>query len=487
MRILLGLLVLATTLVVLHAALEEQPNALPVETLKQLSLDGEKLVDAEVKRALYGVKDIQEVMRSNELKHQHLMKSLKRSSEKKEGAAQLKQEVTEKLIQAEQKCRDSLQSEWEQCRPCLEEACKSFYTSTCRRGFASFRSKAQSFFHRVSRRSVPQEPTVEAGDIMVNQEPGSRQAEAAEAAEAALIEASFSQLMRRVGGLVERSRTLVGRSRSRLDDALRGAFFNRDESESDGGSEGEIADPASPGPFDPAHDSGFLQGVGLDEVLDSFYDFGRSVVEEFGAVVATKVLPKDFQGPEGGRTQVRGVFPRYQHNRKLCRDLRRQTSECWQLQHQCEACQGPLLKECPSVRELHVALEEASQLLEVCREQYEEVLAVVQRHTDQTLGWLGDMAAEYSWVAPEWTEEGSTTARDSPWNMFRITTVLPKSSGGEENANATETEVRVTVLNSAPLTFSVPGELQVQDPGFLQYVTQEALDRYKDMVRLEDE
>ena len=141
---------------------------------------------------------------------------------------------------------------------------------------------------------------MEAGDIMVNQEPGSQQAEAAEVA---LIEASFSQLMRRVGGLVERSRTLVGRSRSRLDDALRGAFFNRDESESDGGSEGEIADPASPGPFDPAHDSGFLQGVGLDEVLDSFYDFGRSVVEEFGAVVATKVLPKDFQGPEGGRTQ----------------------------------------------------------------------------------------------------------------------------------------------------------------------------------------
>ena len=52
--------------------------------LPELSLDGEKLVDVEVKRALYGVKDIQEVMRNNELKHQHLMKSLKRSSEKKE-------------------------------------------------------------------------------------------------------------------------------------------------------------------------------------------------------------------------------------------------------------------------------------------------------------------------------------------------------------------------------------------------------------------
>ena len=58
-----------------------------------------------------------------------------------QGAAQLKREVTEKLVKAEQKCRDSLQSEWEQCRPCLEEACKTFYTSTCRRGFASFHAK----------------------------------------------------------------------------------------------------------------------------------------------------------------------------------------------------------------------------------------------------------------------------------------------------------------------------------------------------------
>ncbi|CAL8279738.1 unnamed protein product [Lota lota] len=479
MRILLGVLVLVTTLAILPAAPEDQPNTLTEDTLKQLSLDGEKLVDEEVKKALYGVKDMKEVMRSNKLKHQHLMKSLRGSSEKKEGAAQLTQEVTEKLVKAEEQCRDSLQSEWEQCRPCLEEACKTFYTSTCRRGFASFRAKAKSFFHRVSRRSGPQEPTVEAGDIMVNQDPGSQ----ADADEVALIEASFSQLMRRVGGLVERSRTLVDRTRSRLDEALRGAFFNG-APERDG-DESKSTAPSTLGPFDPARDSGFLQGVGLEEVLGSFYDFARSVVEEFGAVVTTRMFPKNLdEAPEEGRTQARGLFPRYLHNRQLCRELRRQTSECWQLQDQCEACQGPLLKECPSVRELHVALEEASQLLEVCREQYEEILSVVQRHTDQTLSWLGNMAAEFGWVAPE-TVEGNSTTEHHP--MFRITAVLPKSSGRAENANATETEVQVTIFNSSPLIFSVPGELKIQDPGFLKYVTQEALAKYKDMVRFEDE
>lgn len=50
-------------------------------------------------------------------------------------------EVTEKLKEAEEQCKDSLQSEWEQCRPCLEDACKTFYTSTCRRGFGTFQAK----------------------------------------------------------------------------------------------------------------------------------------------------------------------------------------------------------------------------------------------------------------------------------------------------------------------------------------------------------
>ena len=40
---------------------------------------------------------------------------------------------------------------------------------------------------------------------------------------------------------------------------------------------------------------------------------------------------------------ARETLPRFLKNRKLCRDLRKQTSECWQLQSQCEACQGTLL------------------------------------------------------------------------------------------------------------------------------------------------
>lgn len=48
-----------------------------------LSLEGEKLVDEEVQRALYGVKQMKEVMASNEEKHKQLIRSLQNSGEKK--------------------------------------------------------------------------------------------------------------------------------------------------------------------------------------------------------------------------------------------------------------------------------------------------------------------------------------------------------------------------------------------------------------------
>lgn len=63
--------------------------------------------------------------------------------------------------------------------------------------------------------------------------------------------------------------------------------------------------------------------------------------------------------------------------------------------------------------------------------------------------------------------------------------MAPKSHD-KQNESVTETTVEVDILNSSPLIISVPGELDPQDPAFIQYVTQEALDKYKDMVRWEN-
>ncbi|XP_056149772.1 clusterin-like protein 1 [Lampris incognitus] len=464
MRLPLSLAVLVTAVGFLHSVPEDPPKGISEDTLKQLSLDGEKLVDEELRRALYGVKQIKEVMSRNEEKHEHLMTSLRHSSEKKKGAAQLAREVTEKLEEAEEQCKDSLQSEWEECRPCLEDACKTFYTSTCRRGFSAFHAKVENFFHRVSKRFGPREQPIEAGDILVNQSPENQDLEVSR------IEDSFNRLMSKMGTLVKRSMVLVSKMSSKFDKVLQRAFLNKTRDE---------VEETPSDPFYPARDSGFLQGVGLEDVLDSFFDFGRSVVEEFGAVV-TQVFGDLHEAVEEERKKERDTFPRFLQNRKLCKDLRRQTSECWRLQNQCEACQGALLTECPAVRELHLELDEVSQLLDISKEQYEEILSIVQHHADETINWLSNMAAEFSWVAQIAAKNDSI-----PDSIFRITTVMQKSSDGD-NGPVPETEVQVDILDSPALLLSVPGQLDVQDPAFIQYVAQEALGKYKELIRYEE-
>uniref|UniRef100_A0A8C3AJU4 Clusterin n=1 Tax=Cyclopterus lumpus TaxID=8103 RepID=A0A8C3AJU4_CYCLU len=458
MKLLLGLVVMVATLGVLYSAPQDQPTGISEDTVKQLSLNGEKLVDEEVRRALYGVKQMREVMWRNEQKHEHLMKSLRHSSDKKKGADQLAQEVTERLEEAEEQCQDSLQSEWVECRPCLEDACKAFYTSTCRRGFGLFQTKVDNFFRRVSMRFGPREPRTDARDILVNQDPDNTDTEIDR------IEDSFNHLTSKVGLLVSRCEALVFSMRGRLDRVLQSAFLNDSDIPTE-----ETATEL----YDASRDSGFLQGVGLEEVLDSFFDFGKSVVEEFGAVV-TQVFDDIHVAVQQEKKKGSGKesFPRFLQNRKLCRDLRKQTSECWQLQSKCEACQGALLTECPNVRELHVELDDVSQMLDVSKEQYDEILSIVRRHNEESINWLSNMAAESSWVAQ------TVMSSSPPENIFRITT-----SHDEQNASVTETIVEVNILNSPPLLLSVPGELELRDPAFIQYVVQEALNKFKELVR----
>lgn len=90
------------------------------------------------------------------------------------------------------------------------------------------------------------------------------------------IEDSFGSLLSKVGTLVSRCVVLATNMHQKLDSTLRKTFDPKLQ-----GKEEEIV-LASP---DEDLDSGFLKGVGLEEVMESFFDFGRSVVEEFGAVL----------------------------------------------------------------------------------------------------------------------------------------------------------------------------------------------------------
>ncbi|XP_067219988.1 clusterin-like protein 1 [Chanodichthys erythropterus] len=464
MRALIFSLVLLAFLGAFHCSPDTALPPISANTLKRLSLEGEKLVDQEVSKALYGIKQMKEVMARNEEKHTNLMNSLRHSGEKKKGASEIAQDIEKKLNEAEQQCRESLKSSWEECRPCLEDTCKNFYTNTCRRGFATFTNKLQNFFQRLSSRFGPRDTQDE---VALNQSAENPDLEVVR------IEDSFSNLLTKVGTLVNRSVVLVSHFHHELDQALRRAFSPELQEDK----ERELALK----PANKALDSAFLEGVGLDDVLESFFDFGRSVLEEFGAVITQAFSDIHDAGMKTEKEEGRKLFPQFLQNKRLCRDLRRKSSECWQLQTKCEACQGTLFtgEKCPNVRELHIELDEASQLLEASKQQYEEVLGIVQRHTDDTISWLGNMASDFGWVT-ELTNNNTT-----PESIFSIATVMAQTEAGN-NTPAADTTVEVNILNSPTLTLTVPAGLRLQDPAFIQYVAQEALGMYKQMARHDD-
>ncbi|XP_036375415.1 clusterin-like protein 1 [Megalops cyprinoides] len=458
MRAALLCLALLVSLGVLQAAPEKHPVALSEDALKELSQEGERYVGEEMKRALMGVKQMKELMERNGEKHEHLMKTLMHSGEKKKGAQELAQEVEQKLGEAEQHCQQSLKASWEECRPCLEEACKTFYTSTCRRGFSSFSDKVEQFFRRMASRGSQ--------DLLMSQSPDSPDRQVQQ------VEDSFNELLHKVNDVYTKSVVLVVKMQQEFDQAFREIFAP--ETKADGG---------RPRPSSAEDtDSSFFQGIGLDDVLDSFFDFGKTVFQEFSSVV-TQVFDDIHESIKESKVEKeKEQFPRVlpSQSRKLCRDLRRQTSECWQLSSQCDSCKGTLLEDCPSVRELQVELNEVSQLLQTSSQQYEEVLQIVQRHTEDTVTWLSNMASNFGWVA-----EVAINSTAEPEIIFNISAVLPHAVEGYDGS-AADSKVEVNILDSPRMTLNVPAELEVEDPAFVQYVAQEALGRYKLLLRQDD-
>uniref|UniRef100_A0A4W5KNB5 Clusterin n=1 Tax=Hucho hucho TaxID=62062 RepID=A0A4W5KNB5_9TELE len=380
-----------------------------------LSRDGERYVDAEMKRALFGVKRMKEVMEKNQEKHEHLMKTLKES----------KAELN--LQKAEEQCHDSLRTSFMECRPCLEDTCKTFYTSTCRRGFSSFSFKVEEFFRKLSSQLETPDQVVNQNQDNLNQTQNSDDPDL----ELVRLNASFSQMQGKMSSLHNRSTELVNKMHQEFGHGFWVAFTNK----------------LKPKPLFPTQESpsgGFFMGMG-----------------HLGSMVITLLCLSNLIH----WSWVPVPFP----DMYLCRQLRRQASECWQLQRLCESCQDTLVKECPSVRELHSALEETYLLLNTSRLQYEEMLQVVQKHTDDTNNWLNTMEAKYGWVTQ------LTNGTLGPHVVICFQVVLQVRDDGFKG----DTRVALNILNSPTLTLSVPAELEVQDSAFIQYVAQEALAHYK--------
>uniref|UniRef100_A0A3B3XVR2 Clusterin n=1 Tax=Poecilia mexicana TaxID=48701 RepID=A0A3B3XVR2_9TELE len=427
-----------------------------------LSAAGEKYVNEQIKESLLRVKQVKEKMEKEEEKTG--LAACQTSGLLSgvcwglfQGAMQLARETEQKLEEAERQCRDLTKSFFGDCRPCLEDSCKAFFTSTCRRGYASFVFKVEEFF----RKTASQLEATELNSDKVKSGSAESQIKEDETdVELLQADAAFTQLLSDMSDLYNHSIGLMKSFQHVLGPSLLEAFTSELQSGSTSASPDES-------------DGGFLRSWGLDRVFYSAFEFGKDVLEELTKMTNSLLMSKDAESLSSF-----GQHP----NGYLCRTLRRQASECWQLQSLCETCGNNLIRECPRLQQLHSEMEEMHTLLNVSRLQYDDRLQLVRRHAAGTQRWLGDTRDEYGWISRVANVSGAQSS------IFRVITVrlennLQSKQQLRTNSPRADSSVVVSILDSAPLTVSVPADLTVEDPAFMEYIAHHALTLYKQQIR----
>ncbi|XP_061569544.1 clusterin-like protein 1 [Cololabis saira] len=453
--------ILFTSVVVL-CSLDSPP--LSEDMLRKLSAAGEEYVDEEIKQAILGVKQVKEMMGRKEEMHRQLIHALRQSSDKKMGVTQLAKETEQKLEEAEQKCRDLTKSSFRRCQPCLEDSCKAFYTSTCRRGYASFSFKVEEFFRKMAAQLEATEDVhdEQRGDPGATPSAENQVTEDEMDLEVLQAEGSFSQLLADTSLLSNHSIAVA----RRMEQVFGQSFL--------AGLTSDLQQNLLQ--VDPS--GGFFKALGFDHILESAFDLGRDVLEDISSTVADvfgEIQEAEEYLQQSGRDA--GLRSAYEQppSRYLCRRLRRQVSECWQLRDLCEACKNDLIKDCPLVQQLHSELDDMHTLLNASRQQYNHRLQLLRRHTADTQRWLHSMQDDYGWLS-----QLSNTTLD-PGNIFSVITVNPQQQM-KNNQLTSDSSVVVSILGSTPLTVLVPADLVVDDPAFIQHVTQGALTRQKQQI-----
>uniref|UniRef100_A0A8C0J419 Clusterin n=1 Tax=Chelonoidis abingdonii TaxID=106734 RepID=A0A8C0J419_CHEAB len=392
---------------------EEEIN--PWEHLKILSEAGEKYVDEEVKKALVGIKQMKVIMERNEDKHVHLMKTLKKSSGEKQEALRLMDEVKEQLEEEERQCQVSLRNLWDECKTCLESNCMRFYT-TCQHGLSTFTSKVEDFFRKMSLLTFTFHED-QGKDLQLNEKPEKEDAQLVQ------MEDLFSQLLSDMSTIFDKSFAFFKQMQKEFDQSFQ-IYFKSDL---------DLTEPyyLPAFPEEPIRNSGFQKDGGMPGFLQIFFDFSKTLFEGISEVITE-------------------AFDEYTDN-LLGQDLK--------------PCH-----DCPNVPELHIKFDEAVKLVNVSGEQYEQILQVIQRHTEDTSNLLSKMKERFGWVS----ELSNMTI--GPENIFNI---VSPSVQGTDSSSLNETVVHVNILTSPTFTIKVPHDLVIGSSEFIEFVAGKALQLYK--------
>ncbi|NXR08006.1 CLUL1 protein, partial [Semnornis frantzii] len=321
-----------------RCAPSRQQEAALRDSLKLLSEVGEKYVDEEVKKALIGIKQMKIMMEKNEDKHVDLMKALKKSSEEKQQALRLLDEVKETLEEEERQCQVSLKNLWDECGSCLESNCMRYYTA-CKPGLSAFTRKVEDFLRKIPP-LIFTAPEDQGKDIQLREKPEKEDTQLVK------MEDVFSQLLLDMGSIFDRSLTLFKRMQKEFDQSFQTYFMlDLDANES-------ASVPAVPSvPQQLGRSDGSQKGWGIPDFFQTVFDFSKMVFEGVSEAISEALgeyrgNTREAPAQDGGkyadrRDMVSKIMPG--HKRPLCRELLESSPGCPQFHERCQTCQDNLL------------------------------------------------------------------------------------------------------------------------------------------------
>uniref|UniRef100_A0A4W5RCQ6 Clusterin n=1 Tax=Hucho hucho TaxID=62062 RepID=A0A4W5RCQ6_9TELE len=435
------------------------------DDLSQISLLGIKYLDKQIENAISGVKEMKTVMERSGEDHEKFLSALEKTTQQKEDALKAAQEMETKLSEEQEVCNGTMQSLWEECKPCLKNTCIKYYSRTCSSGAGLVGRQLEEVLNRTSPFSI----WINGENMDVLEREDQEQSWRFQN-----LEERYSNVADGVDSIFIDSMRVFDHMRS-LNPPMFPSPFRMPSIWGQSERANERAERAKAGEVhsrvvrSPLKDPDFH---GFHNMFAPMMDMAWNIFGSMGPVINADAN-FDINPSEEGSVNEDVVVTK--PSGMTCREIRRNSAGCIKLRGECEKCVAIQDIDCsgkkPLTGPLKEELEQALAMAEKFTQEYNKQLRRFEEQMSNTSSLLDLFSKQFGWVS---ALANNTDTKDG---IFKIETVMSKDTEDPEKPG--DTNVSVQLFNTPPMTFSVPGDITWNDPKFSEVVAQEALDRYK--------
>ncbi|CAB1340279.1 unnamed protein product [Coregonus sp. 'balchen'] len=426
------------------------------EDLSQISLLGVKYLDKQIENAISGVKEMKTVMERSGEDHNKFLSALEKTKQQKEDALKAAQEMETKLSEEQEVCNGTMQSLWEECKPCLKNTCIKYYSKTCSSGARLIGRQLEEVLNRTSPFSI----WINGENMDVLEREDQEQSQRFQN-----LEERYSDVADGVDSIFMDSMRVFDHMRS-LNPPMFSSPFRMPSiwGQSERAEAGEVRSRMVRSPLQDPDFHGF------HNMFAPMMDMARNIFGSMGPVMDADAN-FDINPSEEGSVNEDVVVTK--PSGMTCREIRRNSAGCIKLRGECEKCVAIQDIDCsgkkPLAGPLKKDLEQALAMAEKYTQEYSKRLRRFEEQMSNTSSLLDLFSKQFGWV--------SALANNTNDGIFKIKTVMSKDTEDPEKPG--ETNVSVQLFDTPAMTFSVPGDIPWNDSKFSEVVAQEALDRYK--------